>query len=123
MYVFVTTHQVKLCLECDLMHVACCLSADIIDPAVLRPGRLDKTLYVGLPPPKDRHAILLTITKVTALRTTDHQQSLVTLHQSLFNMVLIVCATFSCGDVVPCQRDNILHKIKLKRLNLIRLII
>uniref|UniRef100_A0A3Q3WDV0 AAA+ ATPase domain-containing protein n=1 Tax=Mola mola TaxID=94237 RepID=A0A3Q3WDV0_MOLML len=37
---------------------------DIIDPAVLRPGRLDKTLYVGLPPPADRHAILLTITKV-----------------------------------------------------------
>lgn len=36
---------------------------DIIDPAVLRPGRLDKTLYVGLPPPQDRHAILLTITK------------------------------------------------------------
>lgn len=36
---------------------------DIIDPAVLRPGRLDKILYVGLPPPSDRHAILLTITK------------------------------------------------------------
>ncbi|XP_061645229.1 nuclear valosin-containing protein-like isoform X2 [Phyllopteryx taeniolatus] len=36
---------------------------DIIDPAVLRPGRLDKTLYVGMPPPADRHAILLTITK------------------------------------------------------------
>ncbi|XP_068423847.1 nuclear valosin-containing protein-like isoform X2 [Clinocottus analis] len=36
---------------------------DIIDPAVLRPGRLDKTLYVGLPPQADRHAILLTITK------------------------------------------------------------
>ncbi|XP_061140426.1 nuclear valosin-containing protein-like [Syngnathus typhle] len=36
---------------------------DIIDPAILRPGRLDKTLYVGLPPPADRHAILLTITK------------------------------------------------------------
>ncbi|XP_062864853.1 nuclear valosin-containing protein-like isoform X3 [Trichomycterus rosablanca] len=36
---------------------------DIIDPAVLRPGRLDRTLYVGLPPPEDRHAILLTITK------------------------------------------------------------
>lgn len=36
---------------------------DIIDPAVLRPGRLDKTLYVGLPPPADRHAILVTITK------------------------------------------------------------
>ncbi|XP_078144837.1 nuclear valosin-containing protein-like isoform X3 [Centroberyx gerrardi] len=36
---------------------------DIIDPAILRPGRLDKTLYVGLPPSADRHAILLTITK------------------------------------------------------------
>ncbi|KAM3606558.1 uncharacterized protein V6R79_018701 [Siganus canaliculatus] len=36
---------------------------DIIDPAILRPGRLDKTLYVGLPPSADRHAILITITK------------------------------------------------------------
>lgn len=36
---------------------------DIIDPAILRPGRLDKTLYVGLPPPADRLAILRTITK------------------------------------------------------------
>ncbi|XP_075719510.1 nuclear valosin-containing protein-like isoform X2 [Rhinoderma darwinii] len=36
---------------------------DIIDPAILRPGRLDKTLYVGLPPPSDRLAILRTITK------------------------------------------------------------
>ncbi|ETE58990.1 Nuclear valosin-containing protein-like protein, partial [Ophiophagus hannah] len=37
--------------------------SDIIDPAILRPGRLDKTLYVGLPPPSDRLAILKTITK------------------------------------------------------------
>lgn len=36
---------------------------DIIDPAILRPGRLDKSLYVGLPPPQDRFAILQTITK------------------------------------------------------------
>ncbi|NXP06707.1 NVL protein, partial [Thinocorus orbignyianus] len=36
---------------------------DIIDPAILRPGRLDKTLYVGLPPPEDRLDILRTITK------------------------------------------------------------
>uniref|UniRef100_A0A3B3DMZ5 Nuclear VCP like n=1 Tax=Oryzias melastigma TaxID=30732 RepID=A0A3B3DMZ5_ORYME len=36
---------------------------DIIDPAVLRPGRLDKTLYVGLPSPADRCAILLAVTK------------------------------------------------------------
>uniref|UniRef100_A0A2K6AHP5 Nuclear valosin-containing protein-like n=1 Tax=Mandrillus leucophaeus TaxID=9568 RepID=A0A2K6AHP5_MANLE len=36
---------------------------NIIDPAILRPGRLDKTLFVGLPPPTDRLAILKTITK------------------------------------------------------------
>ncbi|KAG2467024.1 NVL protein, partial [Polypterus senegalus] len=38
---------------------------DIIDPAVLRPGRLDKSLYVGLPQPQERFAILQTITKGT----------------------------------------------------------
>ncbi|CAK8672661.1 nuclear valosin-containing protein-like [Clavelina lepadiformis] len=36
---------------------------DIIDPAILRPGRLDKTLYVGIPSPEERVKILVTITK------------------------------------------------------------
>ncbi|XP_031565403.1 nuclear valosin-containing protein-like [Actinia tenebrosa] len=36
---------------------------DIIDPAVMRPGRLDKVLYVGLPSSEDRKDILMTITK------------------------------------------------------------
>ncbi|KRZ50854.1 Nuclear valosin-containing protein-like [Trichinella nativa] len=36
---------------------------DIIDPAVLRPGRLDKALYVGLPNEEDRVSILRAITK------------------------------------------------------------
>ncbi|XP_023246991.1 nuclear valosin-containing protein-like [Copidosoma floridanum] len=36
---------------------------DIIDPAVLRPGRLDKILYVGLPSPTDRADILRAVTK------------------------------------------------------------
>lgn len=36
---------------------------DIVDPAVLRPGRLDKILYVGLPQEKDRMEILLALTK------------------------------------------------------------
>ncbi|CAG9770982.1 unnamed protein product [Ceutorhynchus assimilis] len=36
---------------------------DIIDPAVLRPGRLDKILYVGLPSREDRVDILKAITK------------------------------------------------------------
>lgn len=33
---------------------------DIIDPAMLRPGRLDKLLYVPLPDKNDRHSILQT---------------------------------------------------------------
>lgn len=37
---------------------------DIVDPAVLRPGRLDKILYVGLPGVKDRKEILEALTKV-----------------------------------------------------------
>jgi ribosome biogenesis ATPase len=40
---------------------------DIIDPAMLRPGRLDKLLYVPLPQPEDRHAILKIHTKKTPL--------------------------------------------------------
>nr|CAI5852258.1 unnamed protein product [Callosobruchus analis] len=36
---------------------------DIVDPAVLRPGRLDKILYVGLPGGTERVDILRTITK------------------------------------------------------------
>ncbi|CAB0040924.1 unnamed protein product [Trichogramma brassicae] len=36
---------------------------DIIDSAVLRPGRLDKILYVGLPNPEDRFDILRVLTK------------------------------------------------------------
>jgi len=37
---------------------------DIIDPAVLRPGRLDKILFVDLPTADDRYEILKAITKV-----------------------------------------------------------
>ena len=47
----------------DFIIVLFC-SLDIIDPAVLRPGRMDKILYVGIPSADDRTAILTTITKV-----------------------------------------------------------
>lgn len=36
---------------------------DMVDPAVLRPGRLDKILYVGLPEQSDRLDILRALTK------------------------------------------------------------
>lgn len=40
---------------------------DIIDPALLRPGRLDKMLYVPLPDPPDRVSILEALLKKTPL--------------------------------------------------------
>ncbi|KAL0075396.1 P-loop containing nucleoside triphosphate hydrolase protein [Phycomyces blakesleeanus] len=40
---------------------------DMIDPAMLRPGRLDKLLYVGLPEPKERCSILTQLTRNTPL--------------------------------------------------------
>ena len=46
---------------------------DIIDPAVLRPGRLDKVLFVGLPNPEDRKDILRTLTKVCMSCETDEK--------------------------------------------------
>ncbi|KAJ2799663.1 Ribosome biogenesis ATPase rix7, partial [Coemansia helicoidea] len=40
---------------------------DIIDPAMLRPGRLDRLLYVELPTPGERADILRTLAKRTPL--------------------------------------------------------
>ncbi|CAJ0760418.1 18214_t:CDS:10 [Entrophospora sp. SA101] len=40
---------------------------DIIDPAMIRPGRLDKLLYVELPTYSERYEILKTLTKKTPL--------------------------------------------------------
>lgn len=40
---------------------------DMIDPALLRPGRLDKILYVSLPPPEGRASILRALTRRTPL--------------------------------------------------------
>ncbi len=39
----------------------------MIDPALLRPGRLDKILYVPLPPPDGRVSILVALTRRTPL--------------------------------------------------------
>lgn len=36
---------------------------ELIDPAILRPGRLDKLLYVPLPTPEDREGILRAVGK------------------------------------------------------------
>ena len=47
----------------DVFVIAATNRPDIIDPAMLRPGRLDKLLYVPLPTNEDRLSILKTITR------------------------------------------------------------
>merc|ERR1712032_409359 len=42
---------------------------ELIDPAMLRPGRLDKLLYVPLPTPKDRILILNALASKVSLGT------------------------------------------------------
>ncbi|CCU98469.1 unnamed protein product [Malassezia sympodialis ATCC 42132] len=42
---------------------------DMIDPAMCRPGRLDRLLYVDLPTPDERLDILTTLTKASPLAT------------------------------------------------------
>lgn len=65
----------------DVFVIAATNRPDIIDPAMLRPGRLDKLLYVPLPTPGDRHQILETITRKlplageTDLRSVSHSQN------------------------------------------------
>ena len=43
---------------------------DMIDPAMLRPGRLDKPLFVCLPVVDERYEILRTLAKHTPLEAT-----------------------------------------------------
>ena len=47
----------------DVFVIAATNRPDIIDPAMLRPGRLDKLLYVPLPSNDDRFSILQTVTR------------------------------------------------------------
>ena len=47
----------------DVYVIAATNRYEIIDPAVLRPGRLDKTVYVGLPSKEDIKQIINTVTR------------------------------------------------------------
>ncbi|XP_031192715.1 nuclear valosin-containing protein-like isoform X3 [Mastomys coucha] len=72
---------------------------DIIDPAILRPGRLDKTLFVGLPPPADRVAILKTITKNGTKPPLDEDVNLETIANDLR------CNCYTGADLTALVRE------------------
>ncbi|PVU91113.1 hypothetical protein BB561_004568 [Smittium simulii] len=69
---------------------------DIIDPAILRPGRLDKLIFVGLPTPEERYEILKTASRKTPLASNVDLQAL-----SSFDKL----SNFSGADIANLVRE------------------
>lgn len=79
---------------------------DIIDPAILRPGRMDKIIYVGIPSREDRIAILKTITKNGTKPLLSDEVSLVNLGSDLR------CDRFTGADVASLVREASLSALQ-----------
>lgn len=78
---------------------------DIIDPALLRPGRLDKTLYVPLPSPEGRVHILRALTRATPLAPDVDLQTIgLDAH----------CTGFSGADMASVVREAAVLTIKAR---------
>ncbi|OMH85472.1 putative AAA domain-containing protein [Zancudomyces culisetae] len=75
---------------------------DIIDPAILRPGRLDKLLYVGLPSEAERLDILKTLTRNTPLNC-DVDLPLISKNKRLSN--------FTGADLASLVRESCVSAI------------
>jgi len=84
---------------------------DILDPAVLRPGRLDKILYVGFPGPRDRVEILRALTKNGTKPMLGRGVSLTTVGEDAR------CEGFSGADVGNLVREASMNALResLKR--------
>jgi ribosome biogenesis ATPase len=83
---------------------------DIIDPAMLRPGRLDKLLYVQLPTKEERLDILKTLSKKTPLGPDVDMETIAFDHR---------CENFSGADLASLVREAATSavRIRLRELN------
>ncbi|CAG9864489.1 unnamed protein product [Phyllotreta striolata] len=79
---------------------------DIIDPAVLRPGRLDKALYVGLPSATDRAEILAALTKNGTKPRLAADVSLETIAECKY------CEGFTGADLAALVREASVSALK-----------
>lgn len=77
---------------------------DMIDPAMLRPGRLDKLLYVPLPPPDGRAAILKTLTRKTPIANDVNIDAIALSHS---------CEGFSGADLASLVREACVAALKM----------
>ncbi|KAF9358415.1 hypothetical protein BGX26_001817 [Mortierella sp. AD094] len=83
---------------------------DIIDPAMLRPGRLDKLLYVQLPTMEERLDILQTLSKKTPLGPDVNLETVASDER---------CENFSGADLASLVREAGMSALRstLKKLN------
>ncbi|XP_035670656.1 nuclear valosin-containing protein-like [Branchiostoma floridae] len=79
---------------------------DIIDPAVLRPGRMDKLLFVGLPSEVDREAILNTITKHGTKPPIDEDVCLASIARNA------QCNNFTGADLAALVREAAMSALR-----------
>ncbi|KAI8800893.1 ribosome biogenesis ATPase RIX7 [Cladochytrium replicatum] len=81
---------------------------DMIDAAMIRPGRLDKTLYVDLPDPRERGEILRTLVRKTPL------------HQELDLSAVAIdnrCEGFSGADLKALVREAAVSALRRALVN------
>lgn len=87
----------------DVFVVAATNRPDIIDPAMLRPGRLDKLLYVPLPTPAERGAILRTHVRTMPLAEDVDVEAIAADER---------CARFSGADLAALAREAAVAALK-----------
>ena len=63
LYIYIVECSHADCLVTGVYVLAATSRPDLIDPALLRPGRLDKSLCCGIPSSQDRLEILLALTR------------------------------------------------------------
>lgn len=80
----------------------------MIDPAMCRPGRLDKLLYVDLPSADERAEIVRTLTRIVPLGIPGEEDSVSTLElvrAGVANLVRERCDGYSGADLAAVIRE------------------
>lgn len=77
---------------------------DMIDPAMVRPGRLDKLLYVDLPQPEERSEILRTMTRKVPLGNLEGQSADL-IRERIELLVKEKCDGYSGADLAALVRE------------------
>ena len=77
---------------------------DMIDPAMCRPGRLDKLLYVDLPSPSERAEIMATLVRKTPLGPPQAKDEI---HRMIEELVRSPrCEGYSGADLAALVREG-----------------